>query len=414
MTAMPPIESEATTSPHTPNIFSAGASAAGYAMQFRYSLYCAIEKLKTSLDWQISIEAGDDIEISSIEGYRSLLQLKHRAPGTALTDSSTDLWKTIRIWCEALSAGAIELGSTQFHLITTSRPIESSISSYLGLDETERNISAAITTLDLIATTSDSKTNKKSYTAWLALPQDLQEALLNRISIVTASPRIDEVEGQLELACRLAVRRTSVKTFVSHLEGWWFQRCIHLLSEPLSYISGDELDSKMCDLRESFLPENLPVDSDVPHLEPELEAFTDYVFVKQAQLVEIGTSRIASAVRDYLRAYTQRSRWTRDSLIGPRELDDYERRLVEEWRYVFDRLTDELPTEAADAAKIAVARDIYRWVEEATAPPIRSQCTERFLVRGSLHMLADRLDSGVGWHPDFTARLITLLEPAPQ
>jgi hypothetical protein len=414
MAPMHPNESAAPTNPHGTNIFSAGASAAGYAMQFRYSLYCAIERLKTSLDWQLSIEAGDDIEISAVEGYRSLLQLKHRAPGTRLTDSSSDMWKTLRIWCEGVRAKTIEIGATQFHLVTTSAPVEDGISTYLGLDESKRSISAAAAELTRIATSSRNETNKKSYAAWLALPQDLQEALLNRIVIVTDSPRIGDVESQLEQACSLSARRAQVKTFVGHLEGWWFQRCIRLLTEPLGYISGDELDSKISDLRESFLPENLPVDSDVPHLEPELEAFSDYIFVKQAQLVEIGMSRIASAVRDYLRAYTQRSRWTRDSLIGPRELDDYERRLVEEWRYVFDRLTDDLPAEAADTAKVAAARQVYQWVEEATAPPIRTQCTERFLVRGSLHMLADRLDSGVGWHPDFTARLINLLEPADQ
>ena len=75
-------------------------------------------------------------------------------------------------------------------------------------------------------------------------------------------------------------------------------------------------------------------------------------------------------------------------------------------------MNDELPADVTERAKTEMAKKVYQWVEEASAPPIRNQCTERFLVRGSLHLLADRMDSGVGWHPDFAARLIAVLEPA--
>jgi len=43
-----------------------------------YALYCAIERLQSGIDWEISIEAGDDIEIVEAGGYRNYLQIKHR------------------------------------------------------------------------------------------------------------------------------------------------------------------------------------------------------------------------------------------------------------------------------------------------------------------------------------------------
>jgi hypothetical protein len=55
--------------------FDASAAAAGYAMQMRYALHRALELLRVGVDWQISVEAGDDIEIVSADGYRSLLQI---------------------------------------------------------------------------------------------------------------------------------------------------------------------------------------------------------------------------------------------------------------------------------------------------------------------------------------------------
>jgi hypothetical protein len=395
------------------SLFDASAAAVGYAMQMRYALHRALELLRIGVDWQISVEAGDDVELVSADGYRSLFQIKHRAPGTNLTNASTDLWKALRIWAEGVADQAVELPTAHLFLVTTSIAVPGTIAEYLVADDSTRDVAAALVALDAISQAGGSKSNARSYAAWIALNGDQRLALLQRVTVVPQSPDIDAVKDLIEATCRLSVRRTQVSAFVSRLEGWWFQRCIEIFRTPdVAFVSGEEFDAFVSDLRESFLPENLPVDSDVPLLEPNAESFADYLFVTQLGWVGVGTSRIASAVRDYLRAYTQRSRWTRDSLVGPDELDRYERRLVEEWRYVFDRCAEELAADSSEAAKTAVAREIYRWVEEATAPSIREHCTERFLVRGSLHMLADRADTGVGWHPEFAARLMALLEPA--
>ncbi|MGX7681530.1 ABC-three component system protein [Jatrophihabitans sp. DSM 45814] len=400
-----------TTKPKS--LFDASAAAAGYAMQMRYALLRALELLRVGVDWQISVEAGDDVELVSANGYRSLFQIKHRAPGTTLTNASSDLWKTLRIWAESVNDQTIELPTSHLFLVTTSTAVQGTIAEYLVADGERRNVDVAVAELNAIADAGGSQSNAKSYAAWTALTDAQRLALLDRVTVVPESPDIDAVKDLLHDICGLSVRRSQISAFVSRLEGWWFQRCIEILrATSVAYVTGDEFDAFVSDMREAFLPENLPIDSDVPLLEPDTSAFTDHLFVAQIGWAGVGTSRIASAVRDYLRAYTQRSRWTRDSLVGPDELDGYERRLVEEWRYVFDRYAEELSADSSEAAKTAVAREIYRWVEEATAPPIREHCTERFLVRGSLHMLADRSETGVGWHPEFAARLMGLLEPA--
>ncbi|SEE48085.1 hypothetical protein SAMN04488561_1460 [Jiangella alba] len=402
-----------TSSTPTSGVFDASAAAAGYAMQIRYGLYEALKRLRVGLDWQISLEAGDDIEVQDAPGYANYFQIKHRAEGTNLTDASVDLWKSLRIWCQAVADSQIDLATASFILVTTSQAPSGSIASLLSSDLESRDVPEAARRLDAVIEASDSRTNAKAYAAWLGLDVDTRRALLGRLTIAASGPDIDDVHELLIAELTLSVRRAQVDAFVARLEGWWFQRCIGIFrGTQAAFISGEELDAYLGDLREGFLPENLPVDADIPSLEPALDAFTDHRFVRQVDLVGVGKSRIASAVRDYLRAYTQRSRWTRESLIIPDEIDRYERQLIEEWRYVFDRCADSLPDGASEALKSEVAKQIYQWVEEATAPPIRDRCTERFLVRGSLHMLADRVESGVGWHPEFTARLIALLEPA--
>jgi hypothetical protein len=58
----------------------------------------------------------------------------------------------------------------------------------------------------------------------------------------------------------------------------------------------------------------------------------------------------------------------------------------------------------------AAAKALYRWVEQEARYSIRPGCEEPFVTTGSFHMLAEGLD--VGWHPQYAARLMTLLEPA--
>ncbi|MEU7664333.1 ABC-three component system protein [Streptomyces lincolnensis] len=49
-------------------------------------------------------------------------------------------------------------------------------------------------------------------------------------------------------------------------------------------------------------------------------------FVRQLDLIDIGKTRVGIAVRDYIRAFTQRSRWSDDNLLLPGEISKYERR----------------------------------------------------------------------------------------
>ena len=119
--------------------------------------------------------------------------------------------------------------------------------------------------------------------------------------------------------------------------------------------------------------------------------------------------RIAAAIRDYYRAFEQRSRWLRDDLLLVGELGNYERRLIQEWEVVFEAMRNEVGADAAEAAKEEAARTLLTWAERVTFP-IRMNVTEPFVTRGSLHMLAD--EPRIGWHPEFRDRLAKLLAAA--
>jgi hypothetical protein len=390
--------------------FDASASAIGYLYQLRYALLAGLNEFGTDASWSVSVEVVDDVEIVAA-GESRRWQLKHRAEGTRLTDGSPDLWKTLRIWSEAISDGSLDPASTQLLLLTTSAVPVGSVAHYLQAGP-DRDVGRAHELLEAAAakSKSTSEAKKKSIAAYLGLRKAQRQAMLDAITVLGDGPTIEGVHRDLLRICHYAAGGQAAESLLNRLEGWFIQRCIETMRiEAALPISGSEIDEKFGELRVQFRPYNLPIDDDIAEMTATREEYGDRTFVRQLDLLDLGNRRIEFAVRDYLRASTQRSRWSRENLLLPGEIGAYERRLREEWGTHFAVMQDELGEEAAEETKIAAAKRIYRWVETEFRRNIRPECHDPFICKGSFHILAD--DQRVGWHPDFEARLLALLEP---
>ncbi|MGV9570418.1 ABC-three component system protein [Streptomyces nigra] len=395
--------------------FEASAAALGYLYQLRMALLVCVEHLQTGLDWTVAIEAGDDIEAVS-EASTDWWQLKHRAPGTRMTDASSDLWKTLRIWATAVTNQQIDMERTNLFLLTTGIVPEGSAGSYLTPSRPggPRNEAEALKLLDEARSNSTAKsaTAVANFAAWDALDKDQKLNLLKCVQVLDEAANIMQAGEQLQGRAALAVGHAHAQAFLQRLEGWFFQRCIaHLAGRGSGPVTGVEFDDVFDQRRNQFRPDNLPIDADVVDLTGEVTEHTEKTFVRQLTLAGIGNARIRMAVRDYVRAYEQRlSRWSNENLLRPGELGAYERRLVEEWERRFNVMVDDLGEDAAESEMRAQAKKLYAWVEQDARYRIRDGCDEAFVTTGSYQMLAD--DQRVGWHPDFEARLMALLEPA--
>ena len=388
------------------NRFSAQAANLGYAFQFRYALLVALKRQQTGADWAIAIEAADDIECSS-DSDDALLQLKHRAVGTSLTDGSSDLWKTLRVWSEALRTGTLRLPGTRLILVTTSTTNPGSACARLTTEPRDPGDNASIADqLRSAAEKSGSATLAAAHHSYLCLTHEQQCKLVAAILILDESPRISKVDDEIRSLARLMVRSTHLEAFMERLEGWWNRRCLLQLVRGFGEaVQGHEFDAFLSELREQFHQDNLPIDDDVAKERPVIEPFLEMVFCQQLTLIDLGVRRLSIAVRDYHRAFVQRSRWSHLGLLQYGELDKYERRLCEAWELLFERIKEDLGSSATEDMKLAAASEIYAWAEGADFP-IRPACTEGFVSRGSLHMLADGRQ--VGWHPDFELRLAAI------
>lgn len=389
--------------------FSAAGSMTGYLFQCRYALLDALRRMRREVDFQVYFETLDDVVFEQQGKATELLQTKHHIKRSAdLTGASVDLWKTLRIWCEGIAAGSIRSDS-RFMLVTTSSAADDSVVSLLRYGD-GRSVSAALDRLRSISVTSSNKTNASAYAAFRALTMKQQSQLLESVYVIDAVHKLTSLNTDLRQEVFHAVDRQLLDAFLTRLEGWWFRRIIkHLVKERNIPVLSVELIDEMSNLRDQLREDNLPIDDEIEQMKFDATGYQDRVFVHQLHLIQISNERIVRAIRDYYRAFVQRSIWVRDELIGVGDLERYEERLKDTWEGRFLVMRDELGQTAAEAEQSKFARQLFKWVETEELPRIRPRCADGFVARGSYQILADHLI--VGWHPEFKARLRHLLQP---
>ena len=369
----------------------------------------ALRRQKTEQDFLVGVESLDDVAFETTGGEPTdLLQTKHHRRGTgSLTDASPDLWKTLRIWFGGHASDEIPT-TANLYLVTTGAAPAGTAASHLRASP--RDVAAAQTALDATASSSTSRTNAAAYEAYLETSGSDRTAILEKVVVLDAAPSVTDLGGELRQEVYWAAGKEHHAAFLDRLEGWWLRRVLHQLTDATAERIGSvELEAQMSDLREQFKQESLPIDDDL--LEFTLDdatrvAHENSIFVLQLDLVKVGKRRIASSIRDYYRAFEQRSRWLRDELVVGMDLNKYEKRLSEEWELVFEAMRDELGEIATDEVREAAARSVLTWAERTTIP-IRPNVTEPFISRGSFHMLSD--EGRIGWHPEFRDRLALVL-----
>lgn len=383
--------------------YSAKGSMLGYLYQVRVALLWAARQSKLG-NFSLSVETLDDVSFTNDVDATVVLQTKHSINVQAtLSDLSTEFWKTLRIWMAGYTSGEVPQDAARF-LIATATISPGSACAALVADERERNVETAANLLKHAATTSTNITLRGTFDAFLALPADQQQRLLNTIYVVGGEHNAVDIEKALKEATHyVSIQHADVA--LQMLEGWWLKRVVYELLNKGQGISRLEFDSQISEIQESLKSDSLPIDGEIDSLMVALSELPEYAnrpFYKQVELVGAGSGRIRNAITSYLQAFRQRSAWTRDDLLFEADLRSYDNRLVEEWALLRDQICDELGEVPGDAELAKAGRAILKWAEDAPIQ-IRSGVSAPWICRGSFQMLAE--DLKVGWHPDFEARL---------
>ncbi|MBX9255642.1 hypothetical protein H1Q63_17170 [Desmonostoc muscorum CCALA 125] len=386
--------------------FSAGSQALGYMFQARYALYLILTNKE---ELELAVESLDDITFFEDENNPTeLLQLKHHTTQASLTDSSTDLWKTLRVWSTQLQENKISLPDTLLTLVTTAEAPANSVA-FLLRPIKARNAKLALQKLIEVANNSNNQALTKSFEAFKALDNTQKQLLIDSIQIIDGSPDIIDITPKIKEKL-IAVRREHRDGVYERLEGWWFAKIVkHLRDDSINFISGFEVRDKICEINDQFKPDALPIDFydlEIPE-QPDISQ-DNRCFVDQLKEIAVHHKRIENAILDYYRAFEQRSRWAREELLFGGEIEKYERKLIDEWERYKLALQDEMLDGNDDELEYKkFGRKVFNWMERDANICIRDQVTEPYVMRGSYHILAD--ERRVHWHPKFLERLTQLL-----
>lgn len=211
--------------------FSAKEPSLGYYYQIRYSLYLLLrEKVKDNPS--IRLEDLDDIVLNDIDGT-NLYQTKLHINSVAnLSERSSDFWKTIRVWSEAILNNLVDVDNTIFTLITTAKATPDSFISKLTINSVQTRI-GILESMQNICKEQNNQTNQKGYSAFLNLSSEQQIKLINNIYIIDASLSIEETLKAIKEELKYSAPVGKINSFIEKIEGWWFQQCILLHCCPI-------------------------------------------------------------------------------------------------------------------------------------------------------------------------------------
>jgi hypothetical protein len=383
--------------------FSAAGPALGYLAQVDYALWAMLERMDVEESFSVSIETLDDIVFhdSETDDATEKWQSKHSIDGSrSLSDASSDLWKTLYNWIVEPSDAGVRLV-----LLATARAGAAAGKLRVG---TDRDVAGAMAAWERTARESQSETNKSYYEAFLGLSPESRRVLLDRVDVIDEMSDVASITDDLMRAVRKSVIPRRRAALVERLRGWWHARVIAHLDAVANgradRISAEELEERLLAIADTLRDENLPIDVlDFPQPSEQEVSEDDRIFVAQLRLIAMGSQRMRKCVYDHNRAFAQRSLWQRDRLLEVGELGRYDAELIEAWERFFVPLSDSPGEEITEEELKAAALTAFGELDQSDLAPIRRDVRSGFIARGSLHVIADRLE--IGWHPKWIEHL---------
>lgn len=342
------------------------------------------------------MEGEDDVAIRLANGDKVLEQVKSAIKHNALSDLSTDLWKTIGNWIADIENGVIDLHRTQFRIyVTPSQSGEIAVSIHETHDE-----QTAQKLEKLIRDRRDALGRKpkcnKHIEALLNMEKTTFLEFVMRISIESMHAR---PEYSVENLWGPSYSEETKQKLTNFAIGSARDRANKLIKLGDEGVVGAGSFKKEIQLFAARL--NLPTFLASMSSKPAQEAVASVhsqrpIFVRQLEIVEIGQDQEIRAVADYLRASADKTIWAEEGDIVQSDLEDWETSLIR----TFDLHRGEVQDLHSGYPVKARGRHLLRLCLQSRVKLAGQEVPDHF-VPGSYHELADQTGSGIGWHPDY-------------
>ncbi len=380
----------------------------GYVFQGQFSL---ILLLDAGDEEGVGIETADDVELLS-PSQPTLFQLKHsRGNPPTLTEKNSGFWKTLGIWIENTTlypknnlvfVTCAELkADSPLQSLCQSRSDRNAVQ--FALENEAKDVIQQVETARLASQRIPHAERHPACYAFMNLDSKARLDLLERITVkpesFNANQIMEEIAKRLDRVVKISLRQS----FYQRLLEWWDLQVVSaLLGKRNRVLQKHELHEKFHSLMTELGTESLTNDySQTKPTNDELEGELGGCMERQILVVNGGRSRVQRAAIARWQARNQRERWMRDNLAAAASLEQYDKRLIDEWRGQYEPLCDDVRS-TSDEEKSKAGLQLLDWTHN-TAPlvvqPPKSTWSDPFLTRGSYQQLSEEMR--VGWYPEF-------------
>ncbi len=393
-------------------VHEATAVALGFYYQSQFALLTLISQFADEA--AVAIERLDDVEITT-NGGTLLYQLKHsvQANPPPVTLASVALWKTVRVWIDALPL--VSLADTTFHLVAVGKVLNES--PLMALCDPGKDRRALLKAMSeeanrVVQERAEAKAagdklphaaRAAGCEAFLKMNATARLNLLKRVRIQQDSVTIEQIPD--EVAKRLHIIPKAQRAQVAeHLLAWWDQQVVYTLcGKRERVIQRSEMEHCISSIIAQLEDEELIADFDSVAQPEDYQA--DGMLYRQIELVGGKPSDMQKAVREEWRAKMQRAKWIVDNPSMRSKIAGYDTKLTEQWSDRHSEMADDC--EGLNEGEIeALGLELLRWSHKEAptqVEPISRSWNGHYYVRGTYQVLA--IDLLVGWHADYRKRL---------
>ncbi len=366
----------------------------------RYPLYLAL-KHANDANCELFVERYDDIEIGDNSDIVNALQIKHVS--TRLTNRSSQLWKTLRVWSENYRSGLVRLPGSILTLVTTVEASAGSIAAYLRADGRDTEKAFRLLTNEMVNVNTSLQAE---FEAFGKLSDLEQRQLVEAIWVIDRVPSIDDIPHKIKEMC-IGVLPENRNDLYESLEGWWLGQVVnHMRNGSITPITTQSVSTAIAKINDSLRDRQL-TDPFLDYPLPDGYDWDSRTFVRQLRLIDFNTPLIVLAERDYFRAKKLRDYLVDELYLN--KLTSYDQRLIEQWELRFYGIVDQKCAEITDEAVLqGLGKSICNSVLKEVLIPVHQRLPDstEYMTRGSYHILADdEKNMRVGWHPHFKKRL---------
>lgn len=383
------------------NIHSADGSILGFFFQIERAL---IWLSSLSNDAMIGVEVDDDITVRLEKGQSIKTiyeQAKHSQTGRApFSDQSIDLWKTLKIWIDAVTSNRMNTEHSLFSLFTNKKlPATRFVHdlSRATLNDKQK-MQEVIEKLKSIALKLP-KSMKEYADSITNCPEITLSKIVDRIVVFDGTYQHNSKDHKMALKANLSlsddlpfdyIYRGLLGFVTDHLTEKW------KLREP-GWVSVSAFTKQYSQLVSDFKKKSFyeqTVDS-LPVGHHDIEENKGKMYVRQLHQIGCTEDEVIEAIHDFVRAASERSRIAEDGDISHSKFELYFDDLLSYWRTIS---RPKFKFSEKDK-KEQVGYEVYNTCLSYKGKLNNYEPEQGYTYRGTYHHLAD--ETKLGWHPDW-------------